>query len=168
MTGLLVFAALTVMALLVMRQAMLVVPANSAYVVERLGQYHVTLREGKHFLVPSIDRVAFRYSLLPQEQDLTDVCITSDNISVTVTSRYQWRVVDPRRLAYTTADGNAFIANLVRTHQRKWIGARPLRDARETTHQLEETVVQSTREAAMEGGAEITSLTIFSIASKDE
>ena len=159
---------LAVFAMLVLQKTIHVVPENSAYVVERLGRYHATLRAGMHVLVPTIDRVAFRYSLLPQAQDLMDVCITSDNISVTVTSRYQWRVVDPRRFAYTTADGNAFIANLVRTHQRKWIGARQLQAARDTTRELEEDLVRSTREPAMEGGAEITSVTIFAIASKNE
>ena len=44
-------------------QTVKVVPQQSAWVVERLGKYHATLNPGLNFLVPFIDKVAYRHSL---------------------------------------------------------------------------------------------------------
>ena len=46
------------------------VPTQSAYVVERLGQYSKTLNPGFHALVPFIDRVAFIRDLKEETVDV--------------------------------------------------------------------------------------------------
>ena len=77
-----------------------IVPDATACVVERLGRYHRTLLAGMHFLVPVIDRVAHRFSLRPQDRDLSDRCITFDNVPVSISSRVRWQILDPERAAY--------------------------------------------------------------------
>ena len=44
-------------------QSVKVVPQQSAWVVERLGKYNCTLPPGLNFLVPFVDKVAYRHSL---------------------------------------------------------------------------------------------------------
>jgi regulator of protease activity HflC (stomatin/prohibitin superfamily) len=54
---------LLVIAIIFVVQAVKVVPQQSALVVERLGKYHATLTPGLTFLLPFIDRVAYKHSL---------------------------------------------------------------------------------------------------------
>lgn len=161
---LIVAIALAVIGMVVIKTGVIVVPRDSAYVVERLGAYRDTIMAGLHVLAPFIDRIAFRYTLQPQQRELTDVCITEDNVTVNVTSSYRWRIVDPHRFAYNAADGAEFVASLVRTHHRKWIGSRSLKDARESTRAMEASVVTSVTDAVREVGAEIVSANVYTVA----
>lgn len=162
---LMVAFALAVIAMVAVKTCFIVVPRDGAYVVERLGAYRDTIVAGLNVIAPFIDRIAFRYTLLPQERELSDVCITKDNESVKVTSSYRWRIVDPRRFAYNTADGAEFVASLVREHHRKWIGSRSLNEARESVREMEASVLTSVADAVREVGAEIVSANVYAIAS---
>ncbi len=52
-----------VVALIVVVQAIRVVPQQHAWVVERLGRFHAVLEPGLNFIIPFIDRVAYRHDL---------------------------------------------------------------------------------------------------------
>ena len=54
---------LVVIAFLFASQGIKVVPQQSAWVVERLGKFHAVLNPGLNFIIPFIDRVAYRHSL---------------------------------------------------------------------------------------------------------
>ena len=162
---LIVAIVLAVFGMIVLSKCVIVVPRDSAYVIERLGVYRDTIMAGMHVLAPFLDRIAFRYTLQTQQQELSDVCITKDNSSVNVTSSYRWRIVDPRRFTYNTAEGAEFVASLVRSHHRKWIGSRSLNEARESTREMEASVVPSVADAAREVGVEIVTANIYTIAS---
>lgn len=158
--GMIVALVLAVAAL----RAMTVVPDDSAYVVERLGRYARTLPAGIHFVPPFTDRVAFRYSLLPKEEELSDVCITLDNIAVSVASTFRWQIVDPQRAAYASASATDFVTGLVRSGQRQWIGERPWRDVRETTRELQQAVLRQATEPAAKAGVKIAAVDVRRIA----
>lgn len=56
-----------------------------AYVVESFGKYKATLDAGFHFLVPFMERVAYKNNLKEVAYDVPpQECITSDNVSVEV------------------------------------------------------------------------------------
>ena len=58
MTGpLIVFLVLAVLALFTLARTAIVVPQQSAYVVERLGKYRETIGAAFHILIPFIDVV---------------------------------------------------------------------------------------------------------------
>lgn len=143
-----------------------IVPDEAAYVVERLGRYHRTLLAGVHFLAPLVDRVAFRYSLLPKDHDLADTCITHDNITVAVASRFRWQIADPERAAYASASETDFVITLVRTLVRKWIGERAWNDVRETTRELEAAVLREAANAAEQAGVKIVAFDVQKIEQK--
>lgn len=156
---------LALFAMVILSQVIIVVPSNSLYVVERLGAYQQTLGTGRHVLVPFLDRVAYRYTLEPKKQDLSDTCITQDNVTVNVMSSYTWRILDARRFAYNSANGEQLVAELVRSQQRKWIGGRNLDEARENTRELEASVLASAADSAGENGIELVSVHVYTIAS---
>jgi regulator of protease activity HflC (stomatin/prohibitin superfamily) len=60
-----------------------IVPQKSAFLVERLGKYNGTLKAGFHFIIPFVDKVAYRHTLKDQAIYFdSQSCITRVNISV--------------------------------------------------------------------------------------
>ncbi|HEY4720046.1 MAG TPA: SPFH domain-containing protein, partial [Candidatus Methylomirabilis sp.] len=78
--GLIVVLVLTVLVVIVIAKTAVVVPQQSAYVVERLGKYRTTLGAGFYVLLPFFDRIRYRHSLKEMAMDIPEqVCITRDN-----------------------------------------------------------------------------------------
>ncbi len=98
------------------RGVFVIVPQQHAYVVERLGQYNASIGAGFHILVPFLDRVRFRHSLLEEAMDLPQqVCVTRDNASVGIESVLAFKVRDPRQASYSVADHRSALALLAQT-----------------------------------------------------
>jgi regulator of protease activity HflC (stomatin/prohibitin superfamily) len=117
-----VLAVVGVVVFVIARTAV-IVPQQSAYVVETLGKYSRTLRAGFHILVPFMERVAYRLSLKEQALDVPEqVCITKDNVQVSVDGILYLQVLEPDRASYGIADYVFAIAQLVQTTLRSEIG----------------------------------------------
>jgi len=115
--------ALAVLAIVVVAKTATVVPQQSAYVVERLGKYSNTLQAGFHILVPFIDRIAYRHTLKEQAIDVSEqVCITKDNVQVTVDGILYLKVLDAERASYGIANYDFAIQQLAQTTLRSEIG----------------------------------------------
>lgn len=140
-----------------------IVPADHVYVVERLGRYHRTANPGLHVLVPLVDRVAFRFTLRPQDLALSDTCITFDNVPFAVTSTIRWQIADAQTAAYAVANPAEFVTGLVRSCQREWIGKQPSKDVRETTRELEQAVLRAAAEPAAKAGVKVVGVDVTRI-----
>ena len=119
------FAALAVVVLVifVIARTAVIVPQQSAYVIETLGKYSKTLRAGFHILVPFIERVAYKHSLKELALDVPEqVCITKDNVQVSVDGILYMQVLEPERASYGIADYAFAISQLVQTTLRSEIG----------------------------------------------
>ena len=100
-----------------------VVPQQQVFVVERLGRYHDSLKAGFHLLVPFMDRIAYRHSLKERAIDVPQqVCITRDNVQISVDGVLYIQVVDGRRASYGIGDYTFAIAQLAQTTLRSEIG----------------------------------------------
>jgi regulator of protease activity HflC (stomatin/prohibitin superfamily) len=107
----------------VIARTAVIVPQQSAYVIETLGKYSRTLRAGFHILVPFMERVAYKHSLKEQALDIPEqVCITKDNVQVSVDGILYLQVLEPDRASYGIADYVFAIAQLVQTTLRSEIG----------------------------------------------
>ena len=83
-------------------KAVCIVPQQEAHVVERLGKFHSVLEPGLNFLIPFLDRVAYKHTQKEIPLDVpSQVCITRDNIQLTVDGIIYFQVTDPK-LAQTT------------------------------------------------------------------
>ncbi len=123
MGALIVVGVLAVVALIVIVKTAVVVPQQSAYVVERLGKYHATLQAGFHVLVPFVDRIAYRHSLKEVAIDIPEqVCITRDNVQVAVDGILYLKVLDASRASYGIADYRFALVQLAQTTLRSEIG----------------------------------------------
>ena len=117
---LLVLAALV---LIVIAKTAVVVPQQSAYVVERLGKYAATLDAGFHMLVPFIDRIRYKHSLKEAAIDIPEqVCITRDNVQVSVDGILYLKVLNPQRASYGISDFHFALIQLGQTTLRSEIG----------------------------------------------
>ena len=72
----------------------IIVPNQTAIIVERLGKYHSTLLAGFHLIIPFVDRRAYRRTLKENVLDVpAQTCITSDNVSVSIDGVIYMQVV---------------------------------------------------------------------------
>jgi regulator of protease activity HflC (stomatin/prohibitin superfamily) len=116
----LVFAGL---ALFVISRTAIVVPQQSAFVVERLGRYRATLEAGFHILIPFLDVVRYRHSLKENAVDIPEqICITKDNVQVHVDGVLYQKVLNPERASYGVSDYLFAISQLAQTTLRSEIG----------------------------------------------
>jgi regulator of protease activity HflC (stomatin/prohibitin superfamily) len=100
-----------------------VVPQQSAFVVERLGKYHATLGAGFHILIPFLDIVRYKHSLKETAIDIPEqICITRDNVQVSVDGVLYLKVLDPQRASYGISDYLFAITQLAQTTLRSEIG----------------------------------------------
>jgi regulator of protease activity HflC (stomatin/prohibitin superfamily) len=118
-----VFALIALLALFVMFKTAVVVPQQSAYVVERLGRYHGTLNAGFHLLVPFVDVIRYQHSLKEQAIDIpAQVCITRDNVQVGVDGILYLKVLNPERASYGIQNYTFAITQLAQTTLRSEVG----------------------------------------------
>lgn len=121
--GLFVVLLLALLVLIMIGKTAVVVPQQSAYVVERLGKYVATLDAGFHILVPFIDRIRYKHSLKETAIDIPEqVCITRDNVQVSVDGILYLKVLNPQRASYGISDYHFALIQLAQTTLRSEIG----------------------------------------------
>jgi regulator of protease activity HflC (stomatin/prohibitin superfamily) len=121
--GFLVVLILALLVLYVIAKTAVVVPQQSAYVVERLGKYSDTLNAGFHILLPFIDTIRYRHSLKETAIDIPEqICITRDNVQVGVDGVLYLKVLNPERASYGISDYNFALSQLAQTTLRSEIG----------------------------------------------
>jgi regulator of protease activity HflC (stomatin/prohibitin superfamily) len=124
MTGSLVaLLILTFLVLVIIAKTAVVVPQQSAYVVERLGRFHGILNAGFHVLLPFVDVIRYRHSLKETAIDIpAQVCITRDNVQVGVDGVLYLKVLNPERASYGISDYLFAIVQLAQTTLRSEVG----------------------------------------------
>jgi regulator of protease activity HflC (stomatin/prohibitin superfamily) len=122
-TGLIVVLVLAALVIYTLAKTAIVVPQQSAFVVERLGKYSRTLSAGFHILVPYIEVVRYKHNLKEQAVDIPEQgCITRDNVQVGVDGVLYMKVFDPERASYGIGDLEFAITQLAQTTLRSEIG----------------------------------------------
>ena len=120
---LIVMLLLALLAFIILSKTAVVVPQQSAYVVERLGKYSSTLNAGLHILVPFIDVIRYKHSLKENAIDVPEqICITNDNVQVGVDGVLYIKVLDAERASYGITDFRFAISQLAQTTLRSEIG----------------------------------------------
>jgi regulator of protease activity HflC (stomatin/prohibitin superfamily) len=121
--GFLVTLLLALFVLYVISKLAVVVPQQSAYVVERLGKYSATLDAGFHILLPFVDNIRYKHSLKETAIDIPEqVCITRDNVQVSVDGILYLKVLHPQRASYGISDYGFALIQLAQTTLRSEIG----------------------------------------------
>ena len=121
--GLLALLILAFLVLVIIAKTAIVVPQQSAYVVERLGRFSAILNAGFHVLLPFVDVIRYRHSLKEIAVDIpAQVCITRDNVQVGVDGVLYLKVLNPERASYGISDYMFAISQLAQTTLRSEVG----------------------------------------------
>jgi regulator of protease activity HflC (stomatin/prohibitin superfamily) len=122
--GLLIIGvAAAVLVIFVLRRTAIVVPQQSAFIIELLGKYSRTLSAGFHILVPFMENIAYKHSLKERAIDIPEqICITKDNVQVGIDGVLYLQVLDAARASYGISDYNFAISQLAQTTLRSEIG----------------------------------------------
>ena len=117
------FAALAVIAFIIIISNIFVVQQSRAYVIERLGGFHKVQGVGLHLKVPFIDRIARRVSLKEQVLDYPpQPVITKDNVTMQIDTVVYFQITDPKLYAYGVEQPMAAMETLTATTLRNIIG----------------------------------------------
>ena len=147
---------LFVIAAIFIARSVKVVPQQSAWVVERLGKYNSTLPPGLNFLVPFIDKVAYKHSLKEIPLDVpSQICITRDNTQLQVDGILYFQVTDPMRASYGSSNYIMAVTQLAQTSLRSVIGKLELDKTFEERDIINAQVVNAIDEAAMNWGVKV-------------
>ncbi len=134
-----------------------VVPQKVAIIVERLGKYSKTLEAGFHWLVPFIDKVAYKHTLKEQAIDVPpQVCITKDNISVEVDGILYMQCVDPMKASYGINNYQFASTQLAQTTMRSVIGKLSLDKTFEERDTINSVIVDAVDKASDPWGVKVT------------
>ncbi|MCA3237893.1 MAG: SPFH domain-containing protein [Curvibacter sp.] len=132
------------------------VPQQNAWVVERLGKYHATLTPGLNFIIPFIDKVAYRHSLKEIPLDVpSQVCITRDNTQLQVDGILYFQVTDAMRASYGSSNYIVAVTQLAQTTLRSVIGKLELDKTFEERDMINGQVVSAIDEAALNWGVKV-------------
>jgi len=147
---------LLVIAVIFITQSIKVVPQQHAWVIERLGKYQGTLTPGLNFLVPFIDRVAYKHVLKESPLDIaSQVCITRDNTQLQVDGILYFQVTDAMRASYGSSNYLVAISQLAQTSLRSVIGKLELDKTFEERDLINGQVVAAIDEAALNWGVKV-------------
>ncbi len=133
-----------------------VVPQQHAWIVERLGRFQAVLSPGLRFVLPFVERVAYKHSLKEIPLDVpSQVCITKDNTQLQVDGILYFQVTDPKLASYGTSDYVFAITQLAQTTLRSVIGKMELDKTFEERDDINRAVVSALDEAALRWGVKV-------------
>ncbi len=143
-------AVIVVVVVLLLALSIRIVPQAHSYVVERFGRYRKSLEPGFHMIIPLVDRVARKISLMEQVLDFApQPVITKDNVTMRIDSVLYFRVIDAKRYAYGVNNPLMALENLTNTTLRNIIGELEL-DETLTSRETINTNMKASMEPATE------------------
>lgn len=156
MEGYVILGVLAVFLIIAIIKTAVVVPNQSAYIVERLGKFHTVLYAGFHILVPFVDVVAYKRSLKEQVLDVPkQTCITRDNVSVDIDGVLYFQVITPEKSAYGISDYEFGAVQLAQTALRSAIGKLELDKTFEERSTINREVVEALDAATAPWGVKV-------------
>ena len=144
--------------------AVRIVPQSEKHVVERFGRLRTVLGPGINFIVPFLDRVAHRISILERQlPTASQDAITADNVLVKVDTSVFYRILEPEKTVYRIRDIDGAIATTVAGIVRAEIGKMELDQVQSNRSQLIDTIKESVADAIENWGIEVTRAEILDV-----
>ena len=149
--------ALAIIILVVLFKGVRIVPQSEKFVVERFGRLKSVLGPGLNFIVPFLDRVRHRVSVLERQLPTNSQdAITSDNVLVKVDTSVFYRITEPAKTVYRIRDVDAAISTTVAGIVRAEIGQMELDEVQSNRSELINAIKSAIEVAVDDWGVEVT------------
>jgi len=147
----------------------IIVEFREQVIQERLGKFKKNLNPGFHFLIPFVDRPAYRREMREQVLDVpSQTCITNDNIEVSVDGLVYIKVMDAYKASYGISNYQAAAVNLAQTTMRSEVGKITLDDTFSEREKMNENIVREIDKAAEPWGIKVLRYEIKNIRPSNE
>lgn len=134
-----------------------IVPEEEAWLVENFGKFRKTLGPGLHLVIPVVQRVAYEQMLKEEAIDVPpQICITKDNVQVSVDGILYLKVFDAYKASYGTEDYRFATAQLAQTTMRSEIGKIELDRTFSERDAINDAIVAAVDEASDPWGIKVT------------
>lgn len=150
--------------IIVILKGVRIVPQSEKFVVERFGRLHAVLGPGINFVIPFLDAVAHKISILERQlPSASQDAITKDNVLVQVETSVFYRIIEPEKTVYRIRDVDAAIATTVAGIVRAEIGKMDLDEVQSNRDQLISTIKLAVEDSVDNWGIEVTRTEILDV-----
>ena len=157
-----IVAAIFVIVFLV--KGIVIIPQKSAYIIERLGKFNRVLEAGFSFIIPFVDKIAYKHSLKETAFEVPpQTCITRDNISVDIDGVLYLQILDPKSASYGIENYRYASSQLAQTTLRSEIGKLDLDKTFECRELINANVIEAIDKASAPWGMKVTRYEISNI-----
>ena len=155
---------LIILFMLIALNGIKIVPQSHEYVVEQFGKYTKTLRAGLNYIIPIINRVAVKVSVLERQLEPQQISvITKDNVEIHLTTAVFFRSVDAAKSVYRITDIDQAVKTTVTSIVRSTGGQMEFDEVQSKRDFINEKIKDSLSEACSVWGIEITRTEVLNV-----
>ena len=159
-----VWLAIAVLLVVTVFLAVRIVPQSEKYVVERFGRLQSVLGPGLNIIIPFLDTVAHRISILERQLPSSrQDAITADNVLVKVETSVFYRIIEPEKTVYRIRDVDGAIAATVAGIVRAEIGTMELDEVQSNRARVIARIKDSLANVVDDWGIEVTRAEILDV-----
>tara|TARA_R110002110_G_scaffold12615_8_gene59674 strand:- start:375 stop:1268 length:894 start_codon:yes stop_codon:yes gene_type:complete len=160
----LAFLLLALLVVILIVKAVKIVPQSEQHVVERFGRLRSVLGPGINMIVPFIDRIAHKISILERQlPTASQDAITRDNVLTQVDTSVFYRITEPEKTVYRIRDVDSAISTTVAGIVRAEIGKMDLDEVQANRSSLITTIKSTVEDAVDDWGIEVTRAEILDV-----
>jgi regulator of protease activity HflC (stomatin/prohibitin superfamily) len=164
LSGSLLYILGAVFLIVVILKGVRIVPQSEKFVVERFGRLQAVLGPGINFIIPFLDAVRHKVSILERQlPNATQDAITKDNVLVQIDTSVFYRILEPEKTVYRIRDVDGAIATTVAGIVRAEIGKMDLDEVQSNRAQLIAQIQKSVESAVDDWGIEVTRAEILDV-----
>jgi regulator of protease activity HflC (stomatin/prohibitin superfamily) len=164
LSGSLLYILGAIFLIVVILKGVRIVPQSEKFVVERFGRLKSVLGPGINFIVPFLDAVRHKVSILERQlPNASQDAITRDNVLVEIDTSVFYRILEPEKTVYRIRDVDGAISTTVAGIVRAEIGKMDLDEVQSNRSQLIGEIKRSVESAVDDWGIEVTRAEILDV-----